>query len=102
MNGFPSGCADVNSGKGERMDQHQTSTDHSVVRKVIFRTDVSASLVFFLVEYADGRLGILRNGVAIPHQPWHDSELGDCIDTFQHLAHQAMSSETDQFTPPLS
>jgi hypothetical protein len=83
------------------MDQHQTSIDHSVVRKVIFRTDVSASLAFLLVEYADGRLGILQNGIAIPHGPWHDSELGDCIDTFQHLARQATSSlEHSQSAPP--
>jgi len=85
------------------MDQQQTSTDHSsVVRKVIFRTDISASLVYFLVEYADHRLGILQNGISIPHEPWHHSELDDCIETFQHLAHHAELSQTDQSAPPLS
>jgi hypothetical protein len=59
------------------------------VEKTIFLTNIDSALTLSLVEYTDGRLGILRNGAAIPKGPWHNSELAECIDLFQQLSHAA-------------
>jgi hypothetical protein len=59
------------------------------VEKTIFLTHIDSALTLTLVEYSDGRLGILRNGAAISRGPWHNSELSECIDLFQQLSHAA-------------
>jgi hypothetical protein len=78
--------------KGGRMDYQLHSTTHASITKTIFKADLDETLVLAMVEYDDGRLGILRNGTAIEAEPWPTSELVECVDTFQRLAHQHIAS----------
>lgn len=76
------------------MNQQSMSMDRVVVLKTIFRADVD-SLSLSLVEYDDGQLGILRNGAAISPRPWPTTELVDCVETFQRLAHELAGNDGD-------
>ena len=59
------------------------------ILKTIFRADLEDAAVLSLVEYADGHLDVLRNGIALYGGPWPADELTDCIDTFQRIYHQS-------------
>jgi hypothetical protein len=66
------------------------------VTKTIFRADLDEEMTLSLVEYEDGRLGILRNGRAIENEPWPTGEVVECVNAFQRLAHQYAATHPQQ------
>ncbi|HSU66248.1 MAG TPA: hypothetical protein VLJ39_05235 [Tepidisphaeraceae bacterium] len=64
-------------------------TARGAVCKTIFFAELEDGPALSLVEYDDGKLDILRGGSPIPDGPWPVSNLPDCIDTFQRIAHQS-------------
>lgn len=71
------------------MDPSKLIANDGDVRKTIFRANIDSSLTISMVEYVDGRLGIHRNGAAIAMGPWNDSELCECVNTFQKVSRAA-------------
>lgn len=64
------------------------TADLPPVAKTIFSTDFGTSLKITLVEFSDGRLGILRNGDLLPPGPWTTDQLEDCIEAFRFICHR--------------
>lgn len=77
------------------MSQISAGADPQVA-KTIFLAEIDAALNFSMVEYADGRLDILRNGSAISPSPWPPAELPACVATFQKIARLAAAAAAAQ------
>ncbi|HXE55258.1 MAG TPA: hypothetical protein VN541_19700 [Tepidisphaeraceae bacterium] len=63
------------------------------IRKVIFLSAVDATSTLQLVEYADGRFGILNGTQLVDARLWRGAELEGCIDAYLKLC-RSLSSES--------
>ena len=74
------------------MDRTQLQLDRPPVRKDLFVTVIGPTVSVRLVEYTDGRFGILHNVHPLQSRIWEDEELEGCIDTYLKLC-RSMATE---------